>query len=173
MYNLIVAAKYDAEQYRVSHKKEWVFIRYYLTVLSSYVSHVLPHITSSRWYCCLCLHNVSSREIYLAILVISTTGDWEHSLLLPTTTHSHKSRHISLESLENLLIYGIEGFHVTSYQAKFESHHTCDRHVGFLFAWSSIGKHNKMSCSILFSLRHNTKIQLSKKNIRTHIWLKL
>ena len=30
----------------------------------------------------------------------------------------------------------IEGFHVTSYQANFASHHTRDRHVGFLLAWN-------------------------------------
>ena len=28
----------------------------------------------------------------------------------------------------------IEGFHVTSYQANFASHHTCNHHVGFLLA---------------------------------------
>ena len=38
----------------------------------------------------------------------------------------------------------IEGFYVTSYQANFASHHTCDCHVGFLLAWRGIGKYNKM-----------------------------
>ena len=38
----------------------------------------------------------------------------------------------------------IESFHVTSYEANFASHHTCDCHVGFLLAWRGIGKHNKM-----------------------------
>ena len=31
-----------------------------------------------------------------------------------------------------IIIYTIEGFHVTSYQANFASHHTRNRHVGFL-----------------------------------------
>ena len=34
---------------------------------------------------------------------------------------------------------------MTSYQANFASHHTKDRHVGFLLAWHGIGKHNKAS----------------------------
>ena len=66
----------------------------------------------------------------------------------------------------------IEGFHVASYQANFASHDTCDHHVGFLLAWHSIGKHNKMSRYFLFSLYHNTKLQLSDKNISTHTWWK-
>ena len=33
---------------------------------------------------------------------------------------------------------------MTSYHGNFASHHTCDHHVGFLFAWPSIEKHNKM-----------------------------
>ena len=45
----------------------------------------------------------------------------------------------------------IEGFHVTSFEAKFASHHTRDLHVGFLFARLCIGKHNKMSRTFLFS----------------------
>ena len=61
----------------------------------------------------------------------------------------------------------MEGFHVTSYQANFASHHTCDRHVGFLFTRSSIEKYNKM-CYFLVSSYHNTKLQLSEKNISTH-----
>ena len=52
----------------------------------------------------------------------------------------------------------IEGFHVTSYQANIASHHTRDRHVGFLLALNGIGKHNKMSRYFLFSLYHNTKL---------------
>ena len=39
----------------------------------------------------------------------------------------------------------IDGFHVMSYQANFVSHHTHDRHVGFLSPQAGIGKHNKMS----------------------------
>ena len=62
----------------------------------------------------------------------------------------------------------IEGFHVTSYQANFASHHTCYRHVGFLFTQSGIGRYNKMSCYFLFISYHNTKLQLSDKNISTH-----
>ena len=47
-----------------------------------------------------------------------------------------------------------EGFHVTSYQANFASHHTRNRHVGFFFTWSDIGKYNKMSRYFLFSSVH-------------------
>ena len=66
-----------------------------------------------------------------------------------------------------------EGFHVMSYQANFARHHTQDHHVGFLFTQSSIRKYNKMSCYFLFSSYHNTKLQLSDKNIiSTHIRLK-
>ena len=39
----------------------------------------------------------------------------------------------------------VEGFHVTSYRANLESHHTRDRHVGFLLVWNGMGKHNKMA----------------------------
>ena len=60
----------------------------------------------------------------------------------------------------------VEGFHVMSYEANFASHHTCDRHAGFLFAWSGIGKYNKMSLYFLFSSYHNTKLQL--RNISPH-----
>ena len=48
-----------------------------------------------------------------------------------------------IPSGKNILMYDIEGSHVTSYQAYFASH-TRDRHVGFLFARDGIGKHNKM-----------------------------
>ena len=37
-----------------------------------------------------------------------------------------------------------------SYEANFVSHHTCDRHVGFLLAQHGIGKYNKMSHFIKF-----------------------
>ena len=53
-------------------------------------------------------------------------------------------------------------------QDNFASHHTCDHHVGFLFALPSIKKHNKMSHNCLFSSHHNTKSQLSDKVISTH-----
>ena len=66
----------------------------------------------------------------------------------------------------------IEGFHVTSYQANFASHHTCDRHVGFLAPLSGIEKHNKMSHNFSYSSYHNTELQLSDKNISTHIQVK-
>ena len=52
----------------------------------------------------------------------------------------------------------IECFHVTSYQANFASHPSCDRYVGFLIiAWAVklIGKYNKMSWYFLFSSYHN------------------
>ena len=71
------------------------------------------------------------------------------------------------------LYHPIEGFHVTSYQANFASHHTRNRHVGFLFAGDGIGKHNKMFRYFLFSSYHITKLQLSDKNISTHNWLKI
>ena len=44
---------------------------------------------------------------------------------------------------------------MTSYLANFASHHTRDRHVGFLLAWNGIGKHNKMSC-LTFYLVHTS-----------------
>ena len=62
--------------------------------------------------------------------------------------------------------------HITmSYQANFASHHTYDRHVGFIFARNGIGKYNKLSCYFLLSSCHNTKLQLRDKNITTHIRL--
>ena len=60
------------------------------------------------------------------------------------------------------------GFHVTSYQANFASHHTRGRHVGFLFTWSGIEKYNKISRYFLSSSNHNSKLQPSDKNISTH-----
>ena len=63
----------------------------------------------------------------------------------------------------------IEGLHVTSYQAKFASSHTCDRHVGFLFARDGIGKHN---CYFLFSSYHITYLQHKDKKNTTHNRLK-
>ena len=66
----------------------------------------------------------------------------------------------------------IKSFHVTSFQANFASHHTRDRHVGFLSPQSDIGKHNKMSQNFLFSSFHNTKVQLSNKNISKHTRVK-
>ena len=67
-----------------------------------------------------------------------------------------------------LLLTTIEGFHVTSYPANFASHHTHDRHVGFLSPQSGIVKHNKMSQNFLFSSYQNTKLQPSDKNIVAH-----
>ena len=49
-----------------------------------------------------------------------------------------------------LFIQYIEGFHVTSHQANFASHHTRNPHAGFLLAWQGIGKHNQMSHYLLF-----------------------
>ena len=63
------------------------------------------------------------------------------------------------------------GFHVTSFYqfySLFTCHHTPDRHVGFLFTQSGIGKYNKMTRYFLFSSYHNTKLQLSNKNFSTH-----
>ena len=68
--------------------------------------------------------------------------------------------------------FPIEGFAVTSYPANFASHHTRDRHVGFLFPQSGIVKHNKMSQNFSFSSYQNTKLQVSDKNISTHTWVK-
>ena len=47
-------------------------------------------------------------------------------------------------------LYVIGGFHVTSYQANFASHHTHNRHVGSLFACVVLGKATK--CSVTFYL---------------------
>ena len=44
----------------------------------------------------------------------------------------------------------IEGYHVTSDQANFGSHHTRDRHVGFLSVWDDIEKNSKMFHHFLF-----------------------
>ena len=67
----------------------------------------------------------------------------------------------------------IESFHVTSYQANFASHHTRDRHVGFLSPQTGIGKYNKMSQNFLFISYHNTKLQPSDKDISTHTHTRL
>ena len=64
----------------------------------------------------------------------------------------------------------VEGFHVTSFQADFASHHTCDRHVGFLFA--RYCKTQQNAPFLLFSSFDIIKYQLSDKNIRTHTRLK-
>ena len=40
--------------------------------------------------------------------------------------------------VEECALFSIESLHVTSYQAKFASHHT--RHVGFLLAWHGYRK---------------------------------
>ena len=55
-----------------------------------------------------------------------------------------------------------------SYQAKFASHQTRDRHVGFFFPQSGIGKHNKMTHNFPFSSYYNTKLQLYDQKICTH-----
>ena len=61
----------------------------------------------------------------------------------------------------------IEGFHVTSYQTNFASHHTRDRHVGFLSAWHGIG--NTTKWPVTFHLVHTTTPNYqSEKNISTH-----
>ena len=60
-----------------------------------------------------------------------------------------------------------------TYQGNFASHHACDRHVGLLFAWPSNGKHNKMFLNFLFRSDHNTKLQLSDKNISIHMYTRL
>ena len=54
----------------------------------------------------------------------------------------------------------MEGFMRHHNQADFASHHTRDRHVGFLLVRAGIGKHNKMSQNFVFSSYHNTKLQL-------------
>ena len=57
--------------------------------------------------------------------------------------------------IETMAFSPIEGFRVTSYQANFASHHTHDRHVGFLLEWQGKEKHNTM---FSFSSYHNTKL---------------
>ena len=47
---------------------------------------------------------------------------------------------------------------VTSYQANLASHHTSNRHIGFLLACHGIGKYNKMFRYILFSSYYSTKL---------------
>ena len=76
------------------------------------------------------------------------------------------SKNLMFKSL--LLENAIEYFHVTSYEANCASHHTRDVHVGFLYLQSGIGKPNKMSKNFSFISYHNTKLQLSDKNISTH-----
>ena len=44
----------------------------------------------------------------------------------------------------------IEGFHVTLYQANFASHHTRNRHVGFLLAWHGQEKKQQQNFPLLF-----------------------
>ena len=55
-------------------------------------------------------------------------------------------------------IKGYRGFSCDVISSQFATHHTRDRHVGFLLAWHGIGKHNKMSHYFLFSSYHNTKL---------------
>ena len=57
------------------------------------------------------------------------------------------------------------GFHVTSYQAYFATHHIRDRHVSFLFAPNIIGENNKMFDYFLFSSYQITKLQPEDENI--------
>ena len=57
-------------------------------------------------------------------------------------------QNISLYSSLNWCRVPIEGFNVTLYQANFASHHTHDRHVGFLLAWNSIK--NTTKCPFTF-----------------------
>ena len=57
---------------------------------------------------------------------------------------------------------------MTLYQPNFASHHTHDRHVGFLFTFDGIGKGNKMFHYFLFISCHIIKLQPSDKNISTH-----
>ena len=61
-----------------------------------------------------------------------------------------------------------------SYQANFACHHICDHHVGFLFAWHCIGKHNKMLRLVFVYSYLDTKLQLSDKEYQhTHSVTKL
>ena len=58
---------------------------------------------------------------------------------------------------------------MTSYQVNFASHHTRDRHVGFLSIQCSAILENTTKCAItLISSCHNTKLQLSDKYNSTH-----
>ena len=56
---------------------------------------------------------------------------------------------------------------MTSYQVNFASHHTHDRHVGFLFAHDGVEEH-KLFRYFLFSSYYITKLQLRDKNISKH-----
>ena len=67
----------------------------------------------------------------------------------------------------------IGGFHMMLNQASFASHHTRDRHVGFLTLQAGIGKYNKMSQNFLLSAYHNSKLQPSDKYINTHTRLEI
>ena len=87
------------------------------------------------------------------------------------TSHENPLSRIGIDVTANLKLYR-ESFHVTSYQANFASHHTRDRHVGFLTPQAGMGKYNKMSQNFLFSSYHNTKLQPSDENISTHTRLK-
>ena len=53
-----------------------------------------------------------------------------------------------------VLVMLIEGFHVTSYQANFASHHTRNRHVSFRFTRAVL--ENTTKCSVTFYLVHTT-----------------
>ena len=59
-------------------------------------------------------------------------------------TECHRHLKTFSESSCTVQHHTIKGFQVTSYQANFASHHTHNRHVGFLLAWRGIGKYNKM-----------------------------
>ena len=107
-------------------------------------------------------------SIHCHILMTSYVGFIYSSYSVATGSWSNCSSCGVPWSYSKWSYHAIEGFHVTSYQANFASHHTRDGHVGFLFTWSGIGKYNKMSRYFLLSSYHNTKLQLSDKNICTY-----
>ena len=69
----------------------------------------------------------------------------------PSLNMQYYTGHKEEEKTSNHLIFKIEGFHVTSYQANSASHLTRDRHVGFLSPQSGIGKYNQNYVPELFS----------------------
>ena len=89
-----------------------------------------------------------------------------------TNKKQNKKNNHNNKTLIYRMPYLIEGFHVTSYQANFASHHTCNRSVGFFSAQGGIWKYSKMSHYFLSSLFYTTKLKLRDKNITTHTRLK-
>ena len=96
----------------------------------------------------------------------------ESSIKKATSKNKDKRPDMTFDTMDfSKVKVTVEGFHVTSYQANFASHHTGNHHVGFLFPQHGIGKYNKLSCYLLFYSSippYQIKTE-HDKNINTHL----